>query len=86
MAGSGNNDLLILSLIMAGFYFAGLYKMGLAAGLSCFVSTVLLFAYIWPLGVVVVLAIAGHGLLPRRQPNIWQWLKREFPRDPTAIG
>jgi hypothetical protein len=80
MEGSGNNDLVILSLIMAGFYFAGLYKMGFKAGMLWVPGTVLLFAFMWPLGVVVVLAIAGHGLLPsfrpRRQPNIWQWLKR----------
>jgi hypothetical protein len=88
MEGSGNNDLVILGLIMAAFYFAGLYKMGFAAGLLWLVATVLLFAFIWPLGVVVVLAVAGYGLLPtfraRRQPNIWQSLKRELSRDPLS--
>jgi hypothetical protein len=53
MEGSGNNDLVILSLIMAGFYFAGLYKMGFKAGMLWVPGTVLLFAFMWPLGVVV---------------------------------
>ena len=85
---SGNNDLAILSLIMLGFYFAGLYKTGFFGGLLSLVCTVLLFTFIWPLGVVIVLAIACYGLFPsfghREQPNIWQWSKRESSRNPLS--
>jgi hypothetical protein len=61
----GSAGLLLLGLIAVAFYIAGLYKMGVAAGLFAFISTVLSFVFIWPIGIVVSLAIAGYGLLPR---------------------
>jgi hypothetical protein len=74
MASGDNNSLLLLGLISVAFYFAGLYKMGLAAGFFAFISTLLLFVFIWPIGVMVALAIAGYGLLPR------------FPTDGSAMA
>jgi hypothetical protein len=64
VASGDNNSLLLLGLIAVAFYFAGLYKMGLAAGFFAFIITLLLSVFIWPIGVVVALAIAGYGLLP----------------------
>jgi hypothetical protein len=61
----GSVGLLLLGLIVIAFYIVGLYKMGLAAGLLAFISTALSFVFIWPIGIVVLLAIAGYGLLPR---------------------
>jgi hypothetical protein len=55
---------LLLGLIAVAFYFAGLYKMGFAAGLIAFTITLLLFVSVWPIGVAVALALAGYGLLP----------------------
>jgi hypothetical protein len=85
---SANNDLAILSLIIVGFYFVGLYKMGLFAGLFLLVCTVLLFAFIWPFGVVVLIAIASYGLFPsfrpREQLKILQWCKSELSRNPLS--
>jgi hypothetical protein len=59
--------LLLLGLIIVAFYFAGLYKMGFAAGWCAFISTLVSLVFIWPIGIVVSLAIAGYGLLPRFQ-------------------
>jgi hypothetical protein len=64
MSSGNNNSLLLLGLIAVAFYLAGLYKMGFAAGFFAFISTLLLFVFIWPIGIVVALAIAGYGLLP----------------------
>jgi hypothetical protein len=91
MEGSSNNDLAILSLIMAAFYFAGLYKIGIKAGLLWIVGTVLLFVFIWPLGVVAVLAIAGYGLLPSFRPlSDNHWLEdpdtQDCSRSQVALG
>jgi hypothetical protein len=48
----GSAGLLLLGLIAVAFYITGLYKMGLAAGLFAFISTLLPFVFIWPIGIV----------------------------------
>jgi hypothetical protein len=74
VASGDNYSLLLLGLIAVAFYFAGLYKMGLAAGFFTLISTLLLFVFFWPVGVVAALAIAGYGLLP------------SFPTDHSATA
>jgi hypothetical protein len=52
-----STGLSVLGPIAVAFYIAGLYKMGLAAGLFAFNGTLWSFVFFWPIGIVVLLAI-----------------------------